>query len=61
MLLVSRQGKVRLAKWYETYTLKERQAMLKEIGPLVLSRKGRLCNFVEYKGNLQVFKQLCTD
>lgn len=24
--------------------------MLKDIGPLVLARKGRQCNFIEYKG-----------
>lgn len=47
---MSRQGKVRLAKWYSTFTLKERQALLKDVGPLVLARKGKLCNFIEYKG-----------
>lgn len=47
---ISRQGKVRLAKWYASFNLKERQSLLKEVPPLVLSRKGKLCNFVEYKG-----------
>jgi hypothetical protein len=41
---------VRHAKWYASFSLKERQALLKGVAPLVLSRKGRLCNFVEYKG-----------
>lgn len=51
MFLVSRQGKVRLSRWYDSYTLKERQTLLKDVGPMVLARKGRLCNFIEYKGN----------
>ena len=38
VLLLSRQGKVRLAKWYTTYTQKERSKVgcnlqLKAIGP----------------------------
>lgn len=50
VLLISRQGKLRLAKWYATYNLKERQKLVKEVSVLVLARKTRACNFIEYKG-----------
>lgn len=48
--MVSKQGKLRLAKWYTSYNLKERQRLVKDVSHLVLNRKGRLCNFIEYKG-----------
>ena len=54
---MSRQGKIRLAKWYASYTLKERQALLKDIAPSVLSRKTKLCNFIEYKDMKIVYKR----
>lgn len=48
-LLISRQGKVRLAKWYSTFSQKERARVLKETAPLVLARPLKLCNFVDWK------------
>jgi predicted membrane protein len=36
--MVNRQGKQRLAKWYSTYSLKERSKILKEVSVLILSR-----------------------
>jgi AP-1 complex subunit sigma 1/2 len=47
--LVSRQGKVRLAKWYATYTMKEKQKIIREVLNSVLNRPPKLCNFVEWK------------
>lgn len=57
LLLISRQGKLRLAKWYESYSLKERQKIAKETTSLVLSRKPRSCNFIEYKDMKLVYKR----
>jgi len=37
-LLLNRQGKQRLSKFYDAYTLKERSKILKEIASLILSR-----------------------
>lgn len=57
-MLISRQGKLRLAKWYATYNLKERQKHIKEVTSLVLSRKPRSCAFIEYHGDQKiVFKR----
>jgi AP-1 complex subunit sigma 1/2 len=56
-MLMSRQGKVRLAKWYSTYTQKERARVVKETTPLVLSRPLKLCNFVDWKGLKLVYKR----
>lgn len=49
-LLVSRQGKVRLAKWFNTLSIKERAKIIRDVSSLVITRKPKMCNFVEYKG-----------
>jgi len=46
-----------LAKWYSPYTLKERQKIIKEVTNLVLARKPRSCNFIEYKDQKIVYKR----
>jgi AP-1 complex subunit sigma 1/2 len=54
---MSRQGKVRLAKWYNTYTQKERAKVAKEITPLILARPAKLCNFIDWKNLKLVYKR----
>lgn len=48
-LLLSRQGKVRLSKWYVTLPQKERARIIREITPMVLGRALKLCNFLDWK------------
>lgn len=55
--MVSRQGKLRLAKWYSPFTLKERQKLVKEVSSLVLARKPKACNFIEYRDMKLVYKR----
>jgi AP-1 complex subunit sigma 1/2 len=57
LILMSRQGKVRLAKWYTTYNQKERARVIKEITPLVLARPLKLCNFLDWKNIKLVYKR----
>lgn len=57
LILVSKQGKIRLTKWYAPLPLKDRQRVIKEVVPLVLARKGKVCNFVEYRDNKVVYKR----
>mmetsp|Transcript_17248 Transcript_17248/g.19615 ORF Transcript_17248/g.19615 Transcript_17248/m.19615 type:complete len:156 (+) Transcript_17248:176-643(+) len=57
MLLVSRQGKIRLTKFYEPIGKKEKQRLLREVSQLVISRPQKLCNFVEWKGRKVVYKR----
>jgi AP-1 complex subunit sigma 1/2 len=47
---MSRQGKVRLAKWYSTYSQRDRAVVLREVAPAVLGRPPKLCNFVDWRG-----------
>ncbi|CAD6207266.1 unnamed protein product [Miscanthus lutarioriparius] len=57
VLLVSRQGKVRLTKWYTPYPQKQRSKIIKEISTLVLTRGPKLCNFVDWQGYRVVYKR----
>jgi AP-1 complex subunit sigma 1/2 len=58
ILLVSRQGKVRLTKFYDqTLSKKDRLRIVREVTGLVLQRGPKMCNFVEYKGRKIVYKR----
>ncbi|KAL6493327.1 hypothetical protein OROGR_033086 [Orobanche gracilis] len=63
VLLISRQGKVRLTKWYSPYSQKERtkrvhcKKVIRELSGMILSRGPKLCNFVEWRGYKVVYKR----
>ncbi|WOL15209.1 AP-1 complex subunit sigma-2-like [Canna indica] len=57
VVLMSRQGKVRLTKWYSPYQQKERSTVIRELSGLILSRGPKLCNFVEWKGYKVVYRR----
>jgi len=57
LLLVSRQGKVRLSKWYNTIAAKEKARILREVTSLVLGRANKMCNVAEYKEHKIVYKR----
>lgn len=57
VLLLSRQGKVRLAKWYTTATQKERGKVTKEVSAMVLARPLKLCNFIDWKDQRVVYRR----
>jgi len=57
VLLVSRQGKVRLAKWFTTMPAKQKSKIVKDVTQLVLARRTRMCNFLEYKDSKVVYRR----
>lgn len=57
MLLVSRQGKVRLTKFYKAYEKKEKTRIVREISSMVLSRPNKLCNFLAWRNGTIVYKR----
>jgi len=68
MLLISRQGKTRLKKWFSPCTEKEQQQTIKDIRHLILNRPPKLCNFMEWRDYRLVYKRyaslyfcLCVD
>ncbi|EGB02199.1 hypothetical protein AURANDRAFT_25892 [Aureococcus anophagefferens] len=52
MLLVSRQGKTRLTKWYESYSTKEKARIVREA--TVLARAPKMCNFIEWRADKKI-------
>ncbi|PXF44784.1 AP-1 complex subunit sigma-1 [Gracilariopsis chorda] len=57
ILLINRQGKVRLSKWYESFTETERSAILRDVQSHVLTRSSKMCNVVDRKDNKIVYKR----
>ena len=57
LLLFSRQGKVRLQKWYVAYPEKEKKKILRELVPIITARKPKMCNFLEWKDLKVVYKR----
>ncbi|KAF9328279.1 AP-1 adaptor complex sigma subunit Aps1 [Linnemannia elongata] len=57
VLLVSRQGKTRLAKWFTTMSPKEKTKIIKDVTQLVLSRRTKMCNFLEYKDTKVIYRR----
>ena len=57
VLLISRQGKVRLTKWYSPYSSKEKSRAVREVSAVVLSRQQKQCNFLEYKDKKIIYKR----
>nr|GAT59926.1 predicted protein [Mycena chlorophos] len=57
ILLVSRQGKVRLSKWFTTTAPKAKAKIVKDVTQLVLARRTRMCNFLEYKDTKVVYRR----
>lgn len=57
LLLISRHGKVRLSKWFSTYSQKDRVQILKELKTMVIGRPSKLCNFLEWRDQIIVYKR----
>ncbi|KAG5220227.1 AP-1 adaptor complex sigma [Salix suchowensis] len=50
-------GKVRLAKWFTTMAPKVKAKIVKDVTQLVLARRTRMCNFLEYKDTKVVYRR----
>lgn len=57
IILFSRQGKIRLQKWYEAKPEKEKKKITRELTSTVLNRKPKMSNFLEWKDLQIVYKR----
>ncbi|GBP21598.1 hypothetical protein EVAR_9783_1 [Eumeta japonica] len=57
MLLFSRQGKLRLQKWYVAHPDKLKKKITRELITTVLARKPKMCSFLEWKDVKVVYKR----
>lgn len=55
--MLSKQGKVRLSKWYTVISQKEKLQLIKELTAIVLNRKAKMCNVLEYKDHKIVYRR----
>lgn len=57
MLLFSRQGKVRLQKWFTAYPDKQKKKIIRDLVSSVLARKPKMSSFLEYRDLKIVYKR----
>jgi len=57
MILFSRQGKLRLQKWYVAYADKVKKKVVRELVSTVLARKPKMSSFIEWKDMKIVYKR----
>ncbi|XP_050536890.1 AP-1 complex subunit sigma-2 isoform X2 [Daktulosphaira vitifoliae] len=57
MLLFSRQGKLRLQKWYVAHPDKVKKKITRELITTILARKPKMCSFLEWKELKIVYKR----
>ena len=57
MMLINRQGKIRLIKWYGTFQVADRVKYMREIAVMVIGRSSRLSNFLEYGEYKIIYKR----
>ena len=57
VLLINRQGKIRLVKFYDNFLLSERKKLIKEIAVAVVGRSSKLSNFYEFKNYKVIYKR----
>lgn len=56
-MLISRQGKVRLAKWYEPSSASSRSSTMRDVVSLVLPRSAKMCNIVSWNSSKIIYKR----
>ncbi len=57
MLLFSRQGKLRLQKWFAAHPDKAKKKITRELVTTILARKPKLCSFLDWKDLKVVYKR----
>ena len=57
ILLFSRQGKLRLQKWFSSQTEKSKKKITRELIASILSRKAKMSSFLEWKDLKVVYKR----
>merc|ERR1711988_1017912 len=57
VILISRQGRVRLSKWYTPRPAKEKAKIQRELANTILSRQQKLCNFLEWRDMKVIYKR----
>lgn len=57
LLLFSRQGKLRLQKWFTPMAEREKKKVIRDMMMLVLPRPARSCNFLQWRDLKIVYKR----
>ena len=57
ILIFNRQSKIRLQKWYDVYSNKEKMHIIKDVASIIMNRNGKMSNILEWKSMKIVYKR----
>ena len=57
ILIFNRQCKIRLQKWYEVYSVREKRNITKELTSKIMGRNQKMSNILEWKNALIIYKR----
>ena len=57
ILIFNRQSKIRLQKWYDVYSNKEKRNIIKDVAFIIMNRNGKMSNILEWKSMKVVYKR----
>mmetsp|Transcript_5078 Transcript_5078/g.6567 ORF Transcript_5078/g.6567 Transcript_5078/m.6567 type:complete len:196 (-) Transcript_5078:140-727(-) len=57
IILMSRQGKIRLSEFFSSYTESEKRRMIRDITSDVLPRQPKMCNIIEKEGYKFIYRR----
>ncbi|CAB5191873.1 unnamed protein product [Rhizophagus irregularis] len=57
LFIFSRHGKMRLKKWFQYFTDKEKTTITTDLTTIILSRKRSMCNVLEYGEHKVIYKR----
>jgi len=68
LLVINRQGKTRLAKWYVPYEDEEKRKLMTEVHRVIHGRESKFTNFIEFRNHKLLYRRyaglffvLCVD
>ena len=56
-MLINRQGKIRLVKWFDVSQITDKYKYMRDVAVTIIGRSSRLCNFMEWGEYKIIYKR----
>ena len=56
-MLINRQGKIRLVKWFDVSEISDKYKYMRDVAVTIIGRSSRLCNFMEWGEYKIIYKR----
>ena len=57
LMLINRQGKIRLVKWFDVSEISDKYKYMRDVAVTIIGRSSRLCNFMEWGEYKIIYKR----